>query len=90
MITEIEEETTEVKLHESKINVFDELINYELKTDKRLDALTKRITSIEDGKHGSGSEMFDNRTLGLLLIITFAPILVEIVGALVQKCRSQS
>jgi hypothetical protein len=77
METEVQ---TEKLPHESGINVFDELIDYETKTDLRLKSLTERVSDLEKLGKGNSSDLIDNRMIGFLWLITVAPIIVEMGG----------
>jgi hypothetical protein len=55
--------------------------------------LSRRISAIEDMGRGSGSspeQMFDNKTLAMLIAIMIIPVALQVAGELVKRWQQQS
>ena len=65
-------------------DMHDDLTRLEKSVSARFDRLERKTAG------GSGEQLVDNRTIGLLIVITVVPIALQVIGVLIAKWQSSS
>ena len=67
-----------------------ELAQVTSENDRRYASISKRLTELESKRRDAGEELFSPNMMTAMMVLMFAPVIIDVISALVVKWKSSS